>query len=340
MTLHANNIPGNKTNAVAHSGSRRQGNIQAVSPFTGTKPEATTQKKLQNMADSSRQVKQLHAYQLMANNFRARETDNNAMPVQRVIAAAPQAVNQAGMLAAGGVQMDMGNTNPIANEVLPTYNIVTAANGLGGFDATVVKTANAYEGDSDAVYLQRGIYPSGLMLNAGVLGPFAAGPGNRQVYADLSAANSNLSRMAEQEHLDDLRRAFQITLGVADGAYDDAVANGPYAGATAPLAQTAAETGINNFIAARAAILGTAPFTIATNLAALYQAKQALTNTGRDGIGLHTFDIDRVNTSNSPLAWAMYLVSLLPGVEKKDFREVIPGPNFQVPGPATNALVV
>lgn len=336
MKLHADNIPGHKTRAVANS---HQGNAQRVSQFTDKRPEAITQQKLQEMANNSPQVKQLHAYQFMANNFTARETNNEAMPIQRVIAAAPVAVDQAGMLATGSGPMDMGNTDPIAGDILPAYNIVTAPGG-GGFQATVVKTTNAFEGNSNAVYLQRGIYPSGLMLTAGVLGPFAAGPGNKQVYADLSAANSTLSRMAEQEHLDDLRRAFQITLGIADWAYDQAVLHGPYAGATVPLAQAAAETGINNFIAARALVLGTAPFTIATNLAALYQAKQALTNTGRDGLGFHTFDIDRINTSNSPLAWAMYLVSLVPFVEKKDFREVVPGPNFNVPGPASNALVV
>lgn len=336
MNLHANNIPGNKTHAVAN---RHQRNAKPVSQFADKRPEATAQRKLQEMANNSPLVKQLRAYQSMANNFTARETDNEAMPIQRAIAAAPVAVDHAGMLATGSGPMDMGNTDPVVGDVFPAFNIVTAPNG-GAFQATVVKTANALEGNNNAVYLQRGIYPSGLMLNAGTLGPFGAGPGNRQVYADLTAANSNLSRMAEQEHLDDLRRAFQITLGIADGAYDDAVAHGPYAGATAPLAQAAAEAGINGFIAARAAILGTAPFTIATNLAALYQAKQALTNTGRDGVGLHTFDIDRINASNTPLAWAMYLLTLVPGVEKKDFREVIPGPNFQVPGPATNALIV
>lgn len=264
---------------------------------------------------------------------------NEAMPIQMVIPAAPVAVDQTGMLAAGGGAMDMGNTDPIVGEVIPTYNIVTAPTD-GGFQATVVKTADAFEGNTNAVYLQRGIYPSGLMLTGGVLGPFAAGPGNRQVYADLLDANSNLSRLAEQEHLDDLRRAFDITLGIADWAFDQAVLHGPYAGASGPLAQAAAETGINNFIAARAIILGTAPFTIATNLALLYQNKQALTQTGRDGLGFHTFDIDRVNESTSPMAYAMYLLTFLPGIENKDFREVIPGPNFNVPGPASNVLIV
>jgi|GEM_PF-6590117 len=268
------------------------------------------------------------------------QMNSDAMPVQRAIAAAPVAVDQAGMLAAGGVNMDMGNTDPVTGHILPAYNIVTAPDGAGGFQATVNKTADAFEGNSNAVYLQRGIFPSGLMLTAGILGPFAAGPANRQVYADLSAVNSNLSRLAEQEHLDDLRRAFQITLDIADWAFDQAVLNGPYAGATAPLAQAAAEAGIDNFIAARAAILGTAPFTTATDLTALYQAKQALTHTGRDSLGFHTFNIDRINVSNSPLAKAMRLLTLIPFVEKKDFREVIPGPNFNVPGPASNVLVV
>jgi hypothetical protein len=261
-------------------------------------------------------------------------------PVQRVIAANPVAVNQGGMIAFGGAAMDMGLTNPIAGAVVPTYNINTAP-VIGGFTATVVKTTAADEGNTNAVYMQAGIYPTNLMLHAGALGPFAVGPGNRQVYGELSAANSTLSRMAEQEHLDDLRRAFQITLGIADTAIDQAVVASPHGPfATALLAQQAAENYINGRIAILAGIQGTAPFLITAGLLALYQAKEQLTAIHRDAPGLHTFDIDRVNASTSGAAIVLHLLSLLPGVPKKDIRPIIPGAAFAVPGPAAAAIIV
>lgn len=264
---------------------------------------------------------------------------NKLMPVQRIIALAPTAVNHAGILASGGVPMDMGVTQPVANEVVPTYNININYNERNqNYEAAVVINQQAFEGNSNAVYRQREIFPTGLMLVNGGLGGFAAGGANRQVYADLSAANSNSSRLAEQEHLDDLRRAFQITLGIAEWAYTQAAGLNPYIGITNLQARTAAEQSINNFINARAISLGTAPFNITTNLAFLYQQKQNMTQ-NRDNLGWHTFDIDRVNQSQSLLARSMSLWSLLPGVEKKDFRQVVPGLHFQVPGPTSNLVV-
>ncbi len=259
-------------------------------------------------------------------------------PIQRNIAQAPIPINHAGILANTGDSMDMGFVQPINGAIAPTYYINLVQQQDGKWGAHIVITQNAFEGNSNGFYRRREIFPTNLMFSGVFLGRFAARRNNLQIYGDLDYANSNLACMAEQEHLNDLRRAFVITLGLAETAYYDARNAGPYIREKSLEAHNAAIAAINNHIAIEARALGTTPFLVGTDLLRLYKTKEQLTQ-NRDANDWHTFIIDRNNQSQSPLAWAMYLLSLLPGVKAKDFRKIIPGFHFQVPGPASDQVV-
>lgn len=68
MHTHADKTSENKSQAAAISLPQQQSKAEAAFQFPGTRPEAIAQRKLQEMADNSPQVKQLKALQVMANN--------------------------------------------------------------------------------------------------------------------------------------------------------------------------------------------------------------------------------------------------------------------------------
>jgi len=276
------------------------------------------------------------------------------------LARAPLLCNTRVLFAAGLNPADLNpsdfgiTTNP-TGYLTPQFTIA-AQNGAGGWTAQIAVTRNAHEGANDARYLGAGFYSTGLMYSGGGLTAFAPGPNNRHIYVEVSAAIATLNRQAEQEHCDDMVRAYDLTLGAAQTALTTAVAGNPYAGATSADAVTAARDAItnglhvrlqavfNNNIDVNTATVDNAAF--GTALGTLYENLCALSGMGRDAPGLHTF---RPAGSESWSAWSWIewgARKTLPVTghnvlfgEKKDIRKLVTAPTFQVPGPATNVLI-
>ncbi|HEX8407939.1 MAG TPA: hypothetical protein VF883_03675 [Thermoanaerobaculia bacterium] len=250
---------------------------------------------------------------------------------------------------------DFGITTNPTGYLTPQFTIA-AQNGAGGWTAQIAITRNAHEGTNDARYLGAGFYSTGVMfIGGGALTGYLPGPNNRQIYVEVSAAIANLNRQAEQEHCDDMVRAYDLTLGAAQTALATAVAGNPYAGATSADAVTAARDAITNGLHARLQAVfnnnidvntATVNATFGTALGQLYDDLCALSGTGRDGLGLHTF---RPAGSESWSAWSWIewgARKTLPVTghnvlfgENKDIRKLVTAPTFQVPGPATNVLI-
>lgn len=68
MKIQANQTQEKKDRSLAAAGSKMQSNGDSSPRFIGSRPEAVTQRKLQEMANNSEQVSRLRSVQLMANN--------------------------------------------------------------------------------------------------------------------------------------------------------------------------------------------------------------------------------------------------------------------------------
>lgn len=258
-------------------------------------------------------------------------------------------------LAPGDVSpSDFGITTNPTGYLTPQFTIT--AQNAGGWTATIAITRNAHEGANAARYLGAGFYSTGLMYGAhNALTAFAPGPNNRHIYVEVSAAIATLNRQAEQEHCDDMVRAYDLTLGAAQTALTAALAGNPYAGATSAAAVTAARDAITNGMHVRLQAVfdnnidvNTATVNAAfdTDLGQLYMDLCGLSALGRDALGLHTF---RPAGSESWSTWSWIewgARKTLPVTgfnaafgDKKDIRKLVTGPAFQVPGPLTNVLI-
>lgn len=174
--------------------------------------------------------------------------------------------------------------------------------------AKVRLVQTAYEGDNTSYYLRAGDHSTGLhWARGGHYAPAAAR--NRLVEADsdyahehlymvVSSAMAALSRRAEQEHLDDFRRAFQISLQAAETAIRAVMTGpgtvagpdadawyGPYAGVGA--ANTAIEALIHQQLPAASQGLNADQ----TQWAADYQRLCDMSRDERDGKRWHSFDV-------------------------------------------------
>ncbi len=257
--------------------------------------------------------------------------------VLRALVAAPTlAATRAALTAAGGDGADMGVTDPPAGFAAPTYNIATHAADGGGFTATVAKTGNADEGTNASFYLGPGVHSTGLMIANGALTNYVAGPGNKEIYGEVTNAIANNSRDAEQEHVDDHQRAFDITLDAAEDAIDDGVAQSPHGPAlTAPLAQAAAEGYMDGRVTHYTGLLGANNFQITANLGNLYTNKVNMTQQ-RDAQLWHHFRPNTAAQSTSPAAWLHWAMSL----GAHDVRVIQQHPAFSVGATASAALIV
>jgi len=254
-------------------------------------------------------------------------TAETVQVVQRVLAPVPiMAPDRATMnLLPLAAPTDMGNTTPPAGYIAPAY-IINSMHTPAGWLATVVKVTAADEGANISRYLGPGIHSTSLMNVGGALGPYIAGPNNKEIYGEVTQAIANVNQDAEQEHIDDFRRAYDITLDLADSAIDAAVAASPFPPQpTQAAANNAAETFMNNLIAAQAMILGTAPFLITAPLGHLYALKFAM-SMGRDGAGWHTFRPNMAAQSNSAAAWLHWAATF----GAHEVRVIQQGPNFSV----------
>ncbi len=68
MNTHADKTQKNKYQSVANAVSKKQSSGESTFQFVDNRPEAITQRKLQEIANNSSQVRQLRAFQEMANN--------------------------------------------------------------------------------------------------------------------------------------------------------------------------------------------------------------------------------------------------------------------------------
>jgi hypothetical protein len=245
------------------------------------------------------------------------------------------------LMQAGGDPSDVGITSPPANTVTPAFTIATQ-NAGGGWVATVAVTRPAAEGTNQSCYLAPGHYPTGLMFSGQFITMYAAGGSNKEVIGEVSQNVSNLSMQAETEHCNDIVHAYDITLGAVQQALTNAAGHhypaGSQAGAVTQ-ALTALRAGLHarlaalftNAVDANAGAVDNNRFT--NELLALFNQMHQMTQQ-RDQHGWHTFRPDASGGSWSIPSWTAWW-----GNEPKDYRAIVPGQQFQVPGPASNVVV-
>jgi Domain of unknown function (DUF4157) len=156
--------------------------------------------------------------------------------IQCMFPAAPHAgdldeINRIDNKAAGTVHKHQGVTSQPQNYVAPDFNIHVEQD-KEGYIAEVEKTRSAYIGDCEATYLGSGTYDSGFrwgtdLIYDGVavsnrlLPPHNAGVNDTEhVIFNVSASVARGSKTAEQEHLNDYRYAYGLTLGAAEEAIE------------------------------------------------------------------------------------------------------------------------
>jgi hypothetical protein len=177
--------------------------------------------------------------------------------VFKAIAAASRPGTLADMNLAAGYpptdpNKDMGFTDPPNGAVAPAYNVniqnIKTHRGIR-YLAKVVKTTNAFEGNVDSIYVPPSTYythyrwqPDTSLLEDNL--PANTPAHNRlstpqarasavnwdHVYVNVSKQVSNLSKGAENEHLSDIRHAYQISLGGLDSAINSVIREMPKGG--------------------------------------------------------------------------------------------------------------
>lgn len=249
---------------------------------------------------------------------------------------------------AGADPSDFGITSPPCNFKVPFFNICCQQNRkTSQWTVNVNCYQMAEEGQNTSFYLGPGTYSSGVMLMGGSLTNYVEGKGNRKIYYEINDEIANLNRRAEKEHCDDIRHAYQITLKyVQDKIYEvikKACKKQKYG-----KKQLAISTVRNEFIkiANHEKIKKIFRETISKNgyvdlgkfersLSDLY-LETANKTSERDSQGHHFFDVNREQESWSLQSWKGYLAS----ENNKDFRTVIRGRSFRVPGIPTATLIV
>ena len=189
--------------------------------------------------------------------------------VQCMFPAAPHAgnlaeINRVENKPATTLHRHQGVTSQPRDYFAPVYSIDVEKKGNNDYIAEVKKIGGGYIGDCEATYLGAGAYDTGFLW---AIDPLYAGsaPTNRMllphgelgnppafehVIENVSANIARGSKAAEQEHLNDYRSAYDLTLGAAEGAID-AVAGTPFQGTTRKMARTAAETELQQWLTRR-----------------------------------------------------------------------------------------
>jgi Domain of unknown function (DUF4157) len=179
--------------------------------------------------------------------------------IQCMFPAAPHAgdldeINRVDNRAAGTVHKDQGVTSQPQNYVAPNFNI-HVKRGKKGYTAAVEQTRSAYIGDCEATYLGSGAYDSGFrwgtdpLYDGGavsnrLLTPLYAGVNDTEhVIFNVSANVARGSKAAEQEHLNDYRYAYDLTLGAAEEAIK-AVETRTFSGTTKTAAKASAKAAL------------------------------------------------------------------------------------------------
>jgi hypothetical protein len=162
---------------------------------------------------------------------------------------------------AGNAIKHQGVTSQPSNYIAPAYSINVERKNKNEYIAEVNKLGPGYIGNCEATYLGTGTYDTGFLwaIEQAYVG---SAPTNRMlapqsylgnppafehVIENVSANVARGSKAAEQEHLNDYRCAYDLTLGAAEGAIE-AVAGTPFRGASSKKATTAAESGFRQWL--------------------------------------------------------------------------------------------
>jgi hypothetical protein len=151
-----------------------------------------------------------------------------------------------------------------------------------------------------------------------------------RIYFWVPAAMAERSRAAEQEHIDDLRRAYSLTLGTLIAALNGAAGNA----ASDVLAQQAATTACINALPVEVRGLATNTASWGVRYLALC-AKSA----GRDAAGDHSFSLELVGAEVVPALTVTYLTGAQREENGRLYVKVTTG-TTRIPGTRTDDLIV
>jgi hypothetical protein len=212
---------------------------------------------------------------------------------------------------------------------------------------------DATEGANRSIYVREGIYETNYTLEmedvdmddaqwrekiAGALKARRADAISRQfqyepqprIYFWVPAAMAERSRAAEQEHIDDLRRAYSLTLGTLTDALNGAAGRA----ASEPLAQQAATTACLHALPPAVQGLGTNTASWGARYLTLC-AKSA----GRDAAGDHSFSVELVDAGVVPALTVTYLTGGQREENGRLYLKVTTG-RTRIPGARTQDLIV
>jgi hypothetical protein len=160
----------------------------------------------------------------------------NGPVIQRAIPSTARAgsmadLNRVSNLPANDPSRDMGITTEPAGVRAPSYRLdykLKIVKSKLGHYARVTLVHTAYEGNADSYYLRAGEHYTGFrwadqgfyigMADRNRFVDAGSGYGSEYVYMAVSPRMAAFSKRAEEEHLADFRRAFQISLGAAEQA--------------------------------------------------------------------------------------------------------------------------
>ncbi len=243
----------------------------------------------------------------------------------------------------GGDIGDMGITTRPVGTVTPQFQITATQKKDGLWYARVQLNRQAAEGQNKAAYLAPGDYISGKGEWAGgAIGAYNAHwcPGG-QITSRVDQVVSNLSRLAETEHCTDILRAYAITVKAAEKAIQHGVTQSPIGPRRKrqdimKRAREVITTGLHNrltkvFTDAIQINAMVNHYRFQTDLLALFLGTCDLSQ-NRDLAGHHFFGF-------GPRIQRNALSAMIWGQIVGDIRPIIRGPQFQVPGTATNVLI-
>jgi Domain of unknown function (DUF4157) len=242
----------------------------------------------------------------------------------------PEAFNVIEKRAAGTPHKDQGIASKPENYKAPGFRIVVK-NDKKQFTAKVVATSKANEGDNDAVFLAKGLHDSGYLwakdeqLYGGASAATRMNPPHQaergddeSVIFNVTGAVADGSKAAEQEHINDYRLAYDLTLGAADEAIK-AVSKRRFKAGKSAQAQGAANQALLAELAARSN--GHLGSVIESDWEAEYK-RLFLRSGNRDMNSWHIQDVveNAALTATEAARWA-YPIKVL---------DVQPGPQFNL----------
>jgi hypothetical protein len=227
---------------------KRTQSQHGVFQLSDKREESIAHQRFQGMADNSPQSMDLNSLQNVAN-----EKKNSFF---HAIAGAStpgtlEDINIAGGNLPGTPTLDLGTTSRPQNAVAPDFQVqlIPIHRNPHRFRARVIKTQDADEGDVNAMHVKSGTYytnyrwiPDNELANHGMnqqtnanlrvttLVAMMNAIDWDHVYMNVSGSISRLSRDAEQEHLNDTRHAYDISIGALDQAINTIVAQMPQNG--------------------------------------------------------------------------------------------------------------